>query len=115
MREQTGASPFHEPRVADELRVDAGHDPKERRLARPVRSEHADLRVRIEGERDAAQHLALRRHDLLELIHGEDVLAGHVNTVAVEAVGSSDHSGEGRVTDRWARSPVTWSRRPPAG
>src|SRR5207253_4017787 len=83
LRKQARPKSLGDPCVADKLAVDPGHDAKEGALPRPVRAEHADLRVGIEREGDPAQDLPLRGgHDLLELIHRVDELRGHRKTVA---------------------------------
>ena len=97
--EQSRAIALGDAGVADEVAVDASHDAQKRALARPIRTEHADLRVGVEGERDAAQDLALgRRHDLLELIHRVDELGRHPKTVAGRLFPSQGRSGERRQT-----------------
>jgi len=53
------------------------HDPKERRLAGAVVAEHADLRARVERERDLVEHRLVRRMQLGQAMHREDVLRGH--------------------------------------
>src|SRR6185503_20268929 len=63
-------------RFALELRVDAGHDLEQRRLARAVQAEDADLRAGEEAQADVAKDVALRRNDLADAVHREDVL-GH--------------------------------------
>jgi hypothetical protein len=65
--------------VAGVLAVDAGHDPQQGALPRPVRAEHADLGAGQERQRDVFQHHAVWRMYAAEPIHGEDVLVGHVN------------------------------------
>ena len=57
--------------------VEAGHDPQQRRLAGAVRAEDADLRPGQERERDARQHLPLRAVELVDPVHGVDVIGGH--------------------------------------
>src|SRR5256712_3579919 len=82
LREQPGAVAVGDARVARVLPIDARHDAQERALPGAVRSEHPDLRVRIERQRDAAQDLALReRRDLAQLMDGEDELRRHLDTV----------------------------------
>ncbi len=61
--------------LALDLLVDAGHDLEQRRLARAVQAEHADLGAGEEGQRDVVQDLPLGRHDLADAMHGEDVLS----------------------------------------
>ena len=57
--------------------VQAGHDPQQRRLARAVRPEHADLGARVERQRDVAEHLPLGPVELLDPVHRVDVLRAH--------------------------------------
>ena len=65
--------------LADEFRVEAGHDAQQRRLARAVDAEHADLGVGIEGEIDVLQNLLAARPGLGQALHVIDELArGHV-------------------------------------
>ena len=63
--------------VAAEVGILSSHDAQERRLARAVRPEHADLGARQERQRDVLEHPLVRRVDPGKLVHGEDVLAGH--------------------------------------
>jgi hypothetical protein len=79
--QQPGAEALREPGIADVFGVDAGHDPKERRLPCPIRAQDTDLGIGIEGQGDAAEDLPLRRHDLFQLIHLVDELRGHLNTI----------------------------------
>ena len=55
----------------------ARHDPQQRRLARAVRAEDADLRAGEERERDVRQHLPFGAEELVDLVHREDVFAAH--------------------------------------
>ena len=64
-------------RLAAVLLVDPRHDPQQRRLARAVVAEHADLRARVERERDVVEHRLVRRMQLGQAVHREDVLGGH--------------------------------------
>ena len=63
--------------VAAELGVLAGHDPQQRRLARAVEAEHADLGAGQERQRDVLEHLLVGRVDARQAVHGEDVLGRH--------------------------------------
>ena len=64
--------------LADEFGVDARHDAQQRRLARAVDAEHADLGVGVEGEVDVLQHLLAARPGLGQALHVIDELArGH--------------------------------------
>ena len=57
--------------------LEPGHDPQQRRLAGPVRTEHADLRAGEEAERDVRQDLPVGAVELVGPVHGEDVVEGH--------------------------------------
>ena len=63
--------------LAAVLLIDPGHDPQQRRLAGAVVAEDADLGARVEGQGDVVQHRFVRRVDLREAMHREDVLRGH--------------------------------------
>jgi hypothetical protein len=63
--------------LAGEPVVDPGHDAQQRRLAGPVRAQHADLGARVERERDVLEHLLVRRVEPAHLVHGEDELGAH--------------------------------------
>ncbi|CAJ7141519.1 Uncharacterised protein [Burkholderia pseudomallei] len=67
----------HRRGFAFDVLVDARHDLDQRRLARAVQTEHADLRTGEERQRDVLQDLALGRHDLADPVHRENVL-GHL-------------------------------------
>ena len=63
-----------DPAFARELLVDARHDAQQRRLARAVDPEHADLGVRIERQMDVFEHLAVARIGLGQTLHVIDEL-----------------------------------------
>ncbi len=65
----------HPDHVALVVVVGAGHDFQQRRLARAVQPEHADLRAGKEVERDVLQDDALRGNGLAHPAHGVDVLS----------------------------------------
>ena len=71
------ARALRDPALAHVVGVDAGHDAQQRRLARAVDAEHADLGVRIEGEIDVLEHLAVARIGLGQTLHVIDELTGH--------------------------------------
>ena len=77
LRQVADARAFGDPAVADEILVDAGHDAQERRLARAVDAEHADLGVGVEGEVDVLEDLPVSRIGLREAAHVIDELSGH--------------------------------------
>ena len=62
-----------------ELLLDAGHDPKQRRLARAVVAQHADLGAREDGQCDVVEDRLVGRVDLRQAVHREDVLGGHAH------------------------------------
>ena len=81
LREIADARALGEEALADELRIDAGHDAQQRRLARTVDAEHADLGVGVEGEMDVLQHLLAAGPGLGKTLHVIDELArGHGET-----------------------------------
>ena len=78
LREIADAGALGEEALADELRVDAGHDAQQRRLARTVDAEHADLGVGVKGETHVLQHLLAAGPSLGKALHVIDELArGH--------------------------------------
>ncbi len=82
LRQVADARAVRGERLAREVLVDPGHDPQQRRLARAVRPEDADLGVRVEGQPDALQDLLALRCDLPEVLHGEDELRRHAGAVS---------------------------------
>ncbi len=79
------ARPLGRERLSGEVLVEPGHDPKQRRLPRAVGTDHADLGVRIEGEPDPLEDLLPLGRDLAKVLHGEDVLLGHLALVLLES------------------------------
>ena len=67
--------PLGEEAVAGEFGVEPGHDAQQRRLARAVDAEHADLGVRVEGQVDVVEHLLAARPGLVETLHMINELA----------------------------------------
>jgi hypothetical protein len=63
-----------QPGLARVAVVEAGHDPQQGRLARPVGADDPDLGARVERQADVAQDLAVRRVEPTHLVHGEDEL-----------------------------------------
>ena len=59
-------------RLADEVVVQAGHDPEQARFARAVRPDDADLGARIERDRDVLEDGLVRRVVPGELVGGVD-------------------------------------------
>ena len=64
-------------RLAAIVGVLAGHDPQQRRLARAVQPQHADLRTREEAQGDVLEDCLVRRMDPAQFVHRVDVLARH--------------------------------------
>ena len=69
--------PGGQPGLAGEPVVLAGHDPQQRRLARPVGADDPDLRSRVEGEVDALEDLTVGWIEAREATHGVDELGSH--------------------------------------
>ncbi|MNR24230.1 hypothetical protein D3C85_1412990 [compost metagenome] len=76
LRQVADVQARHGDGFAFDLFIDASHDLQQRRLARAVQAQHADLGARKKRKRDIAQNLPLGRHDLADAVHGVDVL-GH--------------------------------------
>ena len=68
--------------LAGEAVVLARHDRSSEDLPEPFAADDADLGARVEGEVDAAQHLAVGRVEAPQVAHGEDVLSSHAHSVA---------------------------------
>jgi len=68
------------------LLLETRHDPKQRALAGAVRAEDPDLRAGQEGEPNTAQHLAIGRIHLPQVLHREDVLMSHDDPAGERAV-----------------------------
>ena len=81
LRQVADARPRGGEGLAREVLVQAGHDPQEGALARPVRAQHADLGAGVEGQPDPAQDLLPLRGDLAQVLHGEDELWCHKPTI----------------------------------
>ena len=77
LRQVADREPGGQPGLTREPVVLAGHDPQQRRLARAVGPDDADLRPWIEGEIDALEHLAIGRIEAREAAHGVDELGSH--------------------------------------
>jgi len=86
LRQVADVQARHRGGFALDLLVQAGHDLEQRALARAVDAEHADLGAGEEGQVDVLQDLPLRRHDLADAVHGEDVL-GHGSGLGCWKVG----------------------------
>ena len=70
------------PRLAGEIRVDAGHDLHQRRLAGAVGADDADLGALIELQVDVAEHrLGRAGEGLGHVLHDISVLGGHGGTL----------------------------------
>ena len=77
LRQVPHREPRGQPGLTGEPVVLARHDPQQRRLARAVGADDADLRPRIEGEVDALEHLTIGRVEAREAAHGVDELGSH--------------------------------------
>jgi hypothetical protein len=64
-------------RLAEEIRVDAGHDAEQRALARAVGAEHADLGARDRTTARCPSGSPAWGDDLAEVLHEVDELMGH--------------------------------------
>ena len=71
-----------EPRLTDEAVVEPGHDPQQARLAGAVRADDADLRARVERDRDVLEHGPVGRVVPGELVGRVDEFVGHASRVA---------------------------------
>ena len=85
----------HRHGLALDLLVDAGHDLQQRALARAVDAEHADLGAGEEGQRDVLEDLPLRRHDLADAVHREDVLGHGVQQLSETGCRNAGRGAEG--------------------
>ena len=79
------AEPGGQAGFTGEAVVLARHDPQQRRLARSVGTDDADLRPRVEGQVDSLEDLAVRRVEAPEIAHGEDELWRHGPSVSQPA------------------------------
>ena len=77
LRQEADLDALGRERLADEVRVLARHDAQQRRLARAVQAEHADLGAGEEREPDVLEDLVVGRVDLPEPFHGVDELWCH--------------------------------------
>ena len=75
--EVADARALGDPGLAVIVLVDPGHDPQQRRLARAVDAEHADLRIRVEREVDVIEHLPVARVGLRQALHEVNELTRH--------------------------------------
>ena len=65
----------HRNGFALDLFVDARHDLEQRRLARAVGAQHANLGTGEEGQRNVFENMTLRGHDLANPVHRKYVLS----------------------------------------
>ncbi len=77
LRQVASSDAARGPCRADEVRVNAGHDPQERALARAVAADDADLVRRIERQPDVLENVFLTV-GFRQLFDREDVLRRHV-------------------------------------
>ena len=110
--------PGRGPGGAEEVLVDARHDPQERALARAVAAEHADLGPRVEREPDVLEDLLLGDR-LGEVLDREDVLRRHGGTLertrrsAASAPRFDDGSPPVDSKTRRRERPILGQARPP--
>ena len=74
LRQVADPGAFGDPAITDEVGVDAGHDAQQGGLARAVDAQDADLGVRVEGQVDGIEHLAVARIGLGQTPHVIDEL-----------------------------------------
>ena len=111
LRQVADLRPLGDKALADEFGVEAGHDAQQRRLARAVDAEHADLGVRVEGEVDVLQDLLAARLGLGQALHVIDELArGHAKFLGIE--GGKLAAGNIRGGERVARRRAGRGRKP---
>ena len=98
--------------LADDVGVESCHDAQNRRLARAVEAEQADLGAREEGERDVLDDLALGRDDLAHAVHREYVLSHGLacRSEGGKAVGRRRANGA-RKAQVYPRLVAGWQRR----
>ena len=75
------------PRFAEDVGIDAGHDAQQCRFAGAVQTQHADLGAGKERQGDVFEDLTLRRNNLADAVHGEDVL-GHGGSLSMSRNGA---------------------------
>ena len=77
LAQEPDREPRRETGLAGEAVVQAGHDPQQAGLPRPVRPDDADLGARIERDRDVLEHGPIRRIVPGELVRGVDEFGRH--------------------------------------
>ena len=75
LRQVADVQARHRHGFALDVGVETGHDFQQRRLARAVQAQHADLGAREKTQADIAQDNALGWHDLANPVHGENELS----------------------------------------
>ena len=94
LREIADAHALGRPGLAHELGLIPRHDTKERRFARPVHTDHADLGAGEKGERDVLQHLLAASIGLGQAVHDIDILGrGHRRSVSSSKCGRKGSVG----------------------
>ena len=86
LAEEADGEAWREAGLTDEPLVEPGHDPQQARLAGAVRPDDADLRARIERDRDVLEHRPVGRVVPGELVRGVDELVGHASRVACRRI-----------------------------
>src|SRR4029079_15290719 len=94
------ACPCAETRPPANRALAARHDLQERRLARAVRAEDADLRARQERQPDPLQDLPVRRIDLPQVPHRVDELLAHALTRGTSSRATRDRRMASRSASR---------------
>jgi hypothetical protein len=97
--------------LAGEAIIEAGHDPEEARLARPVRADDADLGARIERDRDVLEDRPVRRVVPGEAVGAVDELGGHGPRVAVGWRLAPVPPGRARIDDYGVMRERSYERR----
>ncbi len=82
LAQEPDREPGREARLAGEPVVQAGHDPEQARLARPVGADDPDLGARIERQRDVLEDRPIGRVVPGELVRAVDEFMGHGHRVA---------------------------------
>ena len=77
LRQETDPRSLRRISLSGEVLFEPRHDAQESGLAGAVRAEDADLGAGKKREPDSAEDLPLRRNDLPQVDHREDVLVGH--------------------------------------
>ena len=115
LRQIADAHAVGRPRLADEVLKLARHDLEQRRLARAVQADHADLGAGKERQRDVLQDLLAPRIGLGELVHVIDVLGvRHGRPRVADQWGLAPfYPGRAIASSRMRNARITWDSRMP--